>query len=113
MKTKLLLSTLFSLLFFQAVFSNGVAIVKNGNYLQLKTSDVNVEVNNQIAVVTTRQVFYNQTGEKSPIKYAFPLHAKANAIEMKWFINGVWYKAAISKSVQNDTIPGDPGGLNM
>ena len=111
-----MLTRLFTLLFLQFSFSmpgwsNGVVIINGttGTYLELKESDIQVNVNSQIAVVTSRQVFYNQTGAKIPIRYAFPLSSNANAIELKWYINGQWHQATISKSTQNDSIPGNSG----
>ncbi len=99
------------LLLWQPLSGNGVVIINGtqGIYLQMQSSDVRVLVKNQISVVTTTQVFLNTTGGKAPMRYAFPLHANANAIDLRWYINGKWHAAVISKSTQNDTIPGEPG----
>ncbi|HZV70392.1 MAG TPA: VWA domain-containing protein [Saprospiraceae bacterium] len=112
MKTRfVLLSFVLFFISVQCLFSNGVVIVNgtDGIYLVLKSSGVRVKVNSQIAVVTSKQTFYNQTGKKTPFKYGFPLQLSANAIDLQWYINGKWHRAIINKGTQSDTIPGSPG----
>jgi Ca-activated chloride channel family protein len=109
---KYLIFTLIACLMTLQSMADGVAIVDatNGVYLQLTESQVEVTVNNQIAIVTTTHKFYNQTGQPTLIKYGFPMHAEASAINLKWRINGVWFEAAIEAQAQNDTLPGDTTG---
>ena len=113
MKTKLyvlLLAGLSSL--FSKANANGVAIVNGsqGIYLTLKSTNVRVEVNNQIAIVTTTQTFFNHTSQKTPIRFGFPMHKEANAIDLQWLVNGKWHKTIINKTSQSDSIPGGGGG---
>lgn len=106
-----LLLILQCLILWHPLSGNGVVIINGtqGIYLKMLSSDVRVQVQNQIAVVTSTQVFINTTGEKTPMRYAFPLHPNANAIDLRWYIKGKWHYAIISKSTQTDTIPGEPG----
>lgn len=99
---------LFFLLIATSIFANGVGIVdeQTGNYLQLKTSSVDVEVNNQVAVITTMQKFHNLDSHSNTIKYAFPLPEGASAIGLRYFINGTWYAANIAAQPQDTTLPG-------
>ena len=112
MKTNfLLLASLISLLPLKSN-GHGVCIVDavEGTCLLLKSSTVDVLVDNQIAVVTTTQTFSNTTGEALTFRYGFPLHSTANAIELKWYINGKWHKTVISSNPQQDSLPGGGGG---
>lgn len=106
---------IFSLLLSTAALGNGVAIVDGvaGVYLRVERSTVNVEVNNQIALVTTSQVFRNTTGQAVDFKYGFPLNTNASPIKLRWNIDGVWEEAIVQASEQDTSIPGssgDPGG---
>ncbi len=92
---------------------NGVAIknAENSQYFRLLTSDVNVTVFDQIAIVVTTQKFLNNTGEKTKIKYAFPLAENASGTGLRWKLGNTWYSANISPSPQDTTLPGG-GGSN-
>jgi Ca-activated chloride channel family protein len=92
-------------------FANGVCIIdaKNGVYLNLLSSQVEVTVENQVALVTTTQTFINQTGAQQLIKYGFPLPENASATELLWKINNVWYRANFAPTPQDTSQPG-PGG---
>lgn len=94
------------------VYSNSVIIVdaSNKTVLQLKDSKVNVEVNDQVAVVTTTQTFYNQLGISVSGKFAFPLYEDATATSLRWELNGVWKSASFSPTEQDTTLPGGNGG---
>ncbi len=95
-----------------SLFANGVAIknAANSEYFKLISSDVQVTVYDQIAIVVSTQEFLNNTGEKSMIKYAFPLAEDANGIGLRWKINNIWYSANLSASPQDTTLPGGGGG---
>jgi len=94
------------------IIANGVAIKNAGTsqYFRLVSSDVQVNVYDQIAIVTATQKFLNNTGEKTKIKYAFPLAENANGIGLRWKLGGEWYSANISPSPQDTTLPGGGGG---
>ncbi len=95
-----------------AILANGVAIknAEYSEYFQLLTSDVEATVYDQIAIVVSTQEFLNNTGEKTKIKYAFPLSDGASGIGLRWKIGGIWYSAEISPSPQDTTLPGGGGG---
>lgn len=98
------------MLYFSAVLPNGVAIVDgtNGVYLTLVTSEVNVNVESQVAIITTTQTFRNNLGSDKIVKYGFPLPEGASATQLRWFAGGQWYNAAIGAVPQDTTLPG-PG----
>lgn len=110
------LCVLVASLFFTSAnsFANGVAIVdgSNGIYLQLKSSDVNVDVENQVAILTATQTFRNILDEDVNIKYGFPLSENASSLSLRWNINDEWKSAVIEATPQNTDIPGvgTPGG---
>lgn len=111
MKLRLLLS-----IFFIASFasSNGVGVINasTGVYAQLKASNVAVSVENQVAIVTTRQVFKNILATEQTVKYAFPLPEGSSALNLRWYINGIWSTAVFSSSPQDTSLPGGGGTIS-
>ena len=107
---------LFSLLFLCSTFfafSNGVGIVDGpgGVTFELESSHVDVQVNNQIATVTTTQVFRNNTGSDfSELKYGFPMTSTASATRLRWNNLGEWYEANFSPTPQDTILPGGGSG---
>ena len=95
-----------------SAIANGVAIknASTSEYFKLLSSDVQVTVYDQIAIVVTTQKFLNNTGEKTKIKYGFPLAEGANGINLRWELYGQWNSASISPSPQDTTLPGGGGG---
>ena len=93
------------------IFSNGVGIIdgKTGIYLKLIFSEVNVSVENQIAIVTATQKFKNDRTAAVNISYAFPLPEAASSTGLRWFVDGKWYEAQIKPAPQDTTVPGPPG----
>src|SRR5678809_1395065 len=102
----LLLSTCF--LFISNGHSNGVLIVNASDktVLELKSTYVNTEVNNQVAIVTSTQVFFNQLDSTVHVKYAFPLYEDASAVALRWNLNGIWHSATFSSAAPDTTLPG-------
>lgn len=96
------------------VYSNGVAIIdgKNGLYLRLNEIDVEISVENQVAIVKTIQRFKNTSGSETKIKYAFPLPPGASATGLRWKTNGSWSEANIGATPQDTTLPGPSGEIN-
>ena len=92
------------------LFANGVLVVnaQAGNCFQLVTSSVNVQVEDQVAIVTSTQDFINQYNWPYFPKYAFPLPAGASATRLRWFVNDAWYTALITP-VPQDSLPPGPG----
>ena len=111
---KILLITLFILAICIQVHGNGVAIVdaENAVYLRLIESIVEVNVESQVAVIKTQQVFKNSYNGDRIIKYAFPLPGTANATSLRWLLAGAWYEASIAPVPQDTTMPGPPGKLH-
>ncbi|GJQ61326.1 MAG: hypothetical protein SCALA702_03790 [Melioribacteraceae bacterium] len=103
--------TLFSLILVYSLSANGVGIVDEieGITLRLAYSDINVVVDNQVALVTTTQEFFNNLESPQEINYAFPLPEGASATNLRWYINGEWFEAFIAPG-SNDTTGGGGGG---
>ena len=96
-----------------AAWGNGVGIVDavNGTWLTLLSSDVQVDVESQIATTTARQVFRNDGTDPVVIKYTFPLPGGASATSLRWEIYGQHYTAEIAATPQDTTQPGPPGQM--
>ncbi|MCF6270160.1 MAG: VWA domain-containing protein [Melioribacteraceae bacterium] len=94
------------------LWGNGVGIIdsENPTLLKLISSEVTVDIENQVAIITSQQTFLNDFGSAAKFKYAFPLPEGASAIELKWYKNGVWETAIISVEPQDTTLPGGSGG---
>lgn len=96
-------------------YSNGVSIVNaaTGVYLKLTQSNVLVNCESQVSVVTGTQYFLNNLGTDQNIKYAFPLPEGASAIGLRWKINGTWYIAQINPNSQDTGLPGGNMNANL
>ena len=94
--------------FSSRAFANGVCVVDAtaGKYVWLVNSDVDVLVENQVAIVTARQVFYNQFSKEMRLKYAFPIPEGASPIGLRWNVNDVWYQADFAVAPSDTTLPG-------
>ncbi len=99
---------LFVLLFSSTIIANGVGVVdaSNGTYLQLISSNISVEVENQVAVITSEQTFKNNLSGTVNFKYAFPMPEGASATELQLYINGIWRTAQITAQEPDTTLPG-------
>ncbi len=95
------------------IFANGVAIIdaETGIYLNLVNSEIQVNVESQVAVIISRQTFNNTFSSPKVAKYGFPLPGTANATNLRWKINGSWYQASFAPTPQDTTTPG-PGTIN-
>lgn len=96
------------------VFANGVCVVDAdaAKYLRLVSSDVQVEVYNQIAITVTTQQFRNEFSEEVNFKYGFPMPEGGSATGLRWFTNGQWYDADFSPEAQDTILPGPGGGTS-
>ena len=108
---RLLLNVIVFAIAATGLLANGVAVIdgQNGIYLTLVSSEVRVSIENQVAVVTTTQLFHNPYNSDKSIKYAFPLSENASATSLRYKIDDVWYTATIAPTPQDTTLPG-PGG---
>ena len=102
---------IFFIMFSTNIFANGVCIenAETGVWLELVESDVNVQIENQVCILTATQQFRNTLTTPFSLKYAFPLYEDASATGLRWEIEGDWYEAIIT-ATEPDTIP---GGSNM
>ena len=91
--------------------SNGVAIVDATNdvYLKLLSSEVEVTVENQVAIVKTTNIYLNNLATDTTIKYAFPMPENGSATGLRWQVDGEWHEATISPLPPDTSLPG-PGG---
>ena len=80
------------------------------SYLLLDEHRIDVQVEDQVAIVTTTQVFRNTTPDSTLFTYAFPLAEDASPTSIRWQINDIWYRGAIEPVPQDTTLPGDGGG---
>ncbi|MBC7777202.1 MAG: VWA domain-containing protein [Phycisphaerae bacterium] len=108
---KNLFHALFLFLSFTAA-ANGVAIVdaEQGIYLQLLSSSVQVQVQNQVAITTTTQVFRNGLFGAQSFKYGFPMPSGGSAVGLRWQVGGIWHVADFNAEAQDTTLPGGGGG---
>ncbi len=93
-----------------ALFGNGILIMNavTGSYLNLNYCNINVKINNQVAITTSSMSFYNQTGVAGLAKFAFPLKDNASATSLRWLINGEWHQAVITQGPQSGIVnPGE------
>lgn len=95
-----------------SLFANGVAIVdaQKGVLLHLVSSHVSVKVENQIAVVTSKEIFKNNRANDAKVKYAFPMPEDASMTDLKWQIEGIWHQAKVSPVTPDTSLPGGGGG---
>lgn len=91
-----------------ALHANGIAVVdaSTNTHLLTTTSQVAVNVESQIAVVKTTQVFLNDFPQSKIVKYAFPLPEGASAIDLRWKVNNQWYQADMAAEPPDTTLPG-------
>lgn len=55
-----------------------------------------VTIDNQIAIVTVREVFVNNSTYPIAPRYYFPLPDGASATQLRWFWNGCWLEANVT-----------------
>jgi Ca-activated chloride channel family protein len=100
---------LFVVLSLSVSFLLGIGVcIENAQYnecLRCVSSSIDVQVENQVGVITTTQTFKNTLTTPFTLKYAFPMYEDASATQLRWQISGQWYQAIIS-ATQPDTIPG-------
>ncbi|MFT7589483.1 MAG: Ca-activated chloride channel family protein, partial [Limisphaerales bacterium] len=96
----------------QHLNANGVAVVNatDNSNLTLISSNTEVEVINQVSIISTTQIFRNEFATDTTIKYAYPLPEKAVATGLKWRLNGLWYQANFAPSPTDTVLPTSGGG---
>jgi Ca-activated chloride channel family protein len=78
----------------------------------LSSSNVSVQIDNQVAIVTTTQFFKNTDTSALAIKYAFPMPEGASATRLRWKRNQDWDTAVFSPTKQDSSLPGGSGTIN-
>ncbi len=61
----------------------------------------NVNIENQVAMVTVQETFINQINREITPRYYFPMEEGASPTMIRWFQDNQWYQANISASPQN------------
>ncbi len=102
------LSFFFFFLIITIADANGVGVINasTGIYAKMTASSIAVNVDDQVAIVLTKQTFKNILPAEQIIKYAFPLPEGASGLSLRWYINGVWSTAVFSSSPQDTSLPG-------
>jgi len=98
-------------LFCVSLQANGVVVGKHEKaYMSLKSSSVEVTIENQVAITKATQVFYNDSNDTLAVKYGFPVPENASATGLRYYINGVWKKAVFSPAPPDPSTGGSSGG---
>jgi len=107
MKKQVFAIASFFLLTISQTFATGVAIVdvSKGYYLKLIDNDIQVRVENQVAIVTSTQTFKNFYNEAKKVKFGFPMPEDGSATRLDFYLNGHWYTAKFSASPQDTSLP--------
>lgn len=89
--------------------AQGVAVTDavTAEHLQLVNNEVDVVIENQVAIVTTVQTFRNSFPDARVVNYAFPMPDGASATTLRWSVNGEWKSAVFSPTPQDPTLGGD------
>ena len=78
-----------------------------GGVLQLTSNHVHVDVEDQIAIITTTQRFLNNTTAPVQVKYAYPLPGPASPTRIRWmYPDSLWHTASMLAQPQDTTLPG-------
>lgn len=96
--------------------AQGVMIhdASTGAMLDIAFSDIRVDVQDQVALVTSTQRFMNNTADTLTVKYAYPLASTASATRVRWMrTDSIWHTASMVAQPQDTVLPGTGGGLPM
>jgi len=99
-------------LFLTHLQANGICIV-NGSTAEvfpMIETNIQVDVTNQIATVSSSQMFINNMDADTLIKFGFPLTETGSALSLRWLNNGEWFEADFNAEPQDTIIPGGGGG---
>ena len=90
--------------------AQGVAVTDaaEGVYLPLRTAEVLVSAEGQVAVVTATHEFLNTGPGAASVTYAFPMREGASATRLRYRVNGEWFTAKFSATPQDSSIT-EPG----
>lgn len=110
MMKKLLFSILVGSLLSMNLYSQGVVFEQDtiAQYFKFISTDVSVEVENQVAITKTLETFVNTSEDSVKTRYAFPLPEGASATKLRFFIASAWYAAQFT-AIPQDTATGGGG----
>ncbi len=92
----------------QRSLAQGVGIVdaSSATYLNLSANHIDVNVEEQVAIVTSTQQFTNTLTDSTTFTFAFPMAEDASPIGIRWQIDDTWYRGIIEAVPQDTTLPG-------
>jgi Ca-activated chloride channel homolog len=95
----------------QCLYAAGVAVIDacTNDLVKSATCDIDIDISNQVALVTTSQLFINDRDHAVEIKYAFPLPEKASATRLRYWLHDTWLEAKLTASPPDTTLPGSGG----
>ena len=76
--------------------------------LPMVETEIDVVIDNQVAIVTSTQKFINDTNLGQYVRMGFPIPEDASATQLSWKVNNGWQHASFSATPQDSIIPG-PG----
>ncbi|PKN74073.1 MAG: hypothetical protein CVU50_00415 [Candidatus Cloacimonetes bacterium HGW-Cloacimonetes-3] len=103
----LVLVTLFVLLSITMLNAAGVLVNRNStslNCMYLRDCNYQADIQNQVAIVTVTDVFYNSGISTFAPRYYYPVPDGASPTQLRWHQDGVWHVAEIAG------VPQNPGG---
>jgi Ca-activated chloride channel homolog len=92
-----------------AMHAAGVVINSSSTTLQtikLLRCTYDVQIDNQIAIVTLQETFKNLLTSNVAPRYYYPLPEGCSATQLRWFAQGIWWQANISPNPSSN--PGGP-----
>jgi len=110
---KIIFTLALAALSFQFLFATGVCIIDAAaeTYFQLESSNIEIEINNQVTTTISTQTFLNNSGQETEIKYGFPMTFTASATQLRWKVDGgFWKYASFQADPQDPSLPGGGGG---
>lgn len=96
------------------LLANGVAIIDatTGDYFELIDVNVTVDIESQVATTNTQQTFVNTSRDSQKVKFGFPIPETASVTALRWQIKGQWYRAQLTATPQDTTLPGSGNDTN-
>jgi Ca-activated chloride channel homolog len=110
MKAKLMLMAVLLCLSLP-IFATGVMVTGQYNnlYYPVFQSEISVDIEDQVAIITSKQLFSNNQSANTP-KYIFPMPEGASATQLRWNYNDVWHVANFAPVPQDSLPPNPPTG---
>lgn len=95
----------------QWLYAAGVAVIDapTNDLVKSVTCDIDIDISNQVALVTTSQLFINDRHHNVNVKYAFPLPEQASATRLRYRLHDTWLEAKLTASPPDTTLPGSGG----